>query len=270
MAPTRSQDEYPLSAEQHTPKSADATRAPRKRKAQKDSSDTTFQESGKKRRRQGTTPEDSILLPGSIVGSNNADDVIQIDDDEEEDEEDEEDVKEDHEEEEEAEEEEAEEEDETSLGVPDSETKESSGASERQVSIRMVQKTEEPTKTVDTADPLEDTVPPHNKTDSATHEPSRAKLTKGIHKRFGSEETEIVPPKLDRAEISDASVQVTTSENTGQSHSGEDNSEDEAPEMVTAVAGLDQARKIATRAAGVVKRYAGRLVFSTYIRQVYG
>ena len=94
---------------------------------------------------------------------------------------------------------------------------------------------------------------------------SLVKASKKIHKRFGSEEIESSLPELDPAAIVEAPIQQK-SEDIVQSQNDEE-SEDEAPEMVTAVAGLGQARVIAAKTAEVVKRYFSLIL---YIRQVDG
>lgn len=220
---TRSQDDHPSNGVQLTPKAVNSAIVQGKRKAQQ-GSDTTSEDSGKKRRRDNTASEDDIPLIDSIVDSNNADGKARPGADEE-----------------------------PSLGIIKSESENSAGATQRMVCVEILQKAEEPKQTVDIINPVMDMVSGFKELETPKHEPSLAKASKRTHKRFGSEEIESHLPDLNSADIIDAPIRQTA-EDIVQLHSDEE-SEDEAPETVTAVNGFDQARTISAKTAEVVKKY---------------
>lgn len=73
---------------------------------------------------------------------------------------------------------------------------------------------------------------------------------KAIHKRFGSEDMDLRSPELDSNLASEIQNNQASEEKVG-----DEASDDEAPETLTAVAGFERARAAAAHAAKTIERY---------------
>lgn len=145
------------------------------------------------------------------------------------------------------------------LGVRVSGRPEEGDATQRGINVASVKEAEGTKQSARSKDSHTDSTSNLETHDSSQNNAGTIKATKAIHKRFGSEETDLKSLQLDSNRAPEIQIQKATEENVA-SHS-EQASDDEAPETVTAVTGFNRAHVAAANAAKTIERYSVLDVF---------